>query len=168
MTDKEVSGAAVRPLAGPLEAAECARMMTSSEPWLTFGRTYEDSLAVLTDPAKEVYVIQDPEGIAGFLLLDMRGVLRGYIQSVCVAANRRGRGIGTALIRWAEARIGRESPNVFMCVSTFNTAARRLYERLGYQRVGLLSDFMVAGHEELLLRKSIGPWASFRSALTRA
>jgi len=142
--------------------------MTSSEPWLTFGRTYEDSLAVLTDPAKEVYVIQDPEGIAGFLLLDMRGVLRGYIQSVCVAPHRRGRGIGTTLIRWAEARIGRESPNVFMCVSTFNTAAQRLYERLGYQRVGLLSDFMAAGHEELLLRKSIGPWASFRSALTRA
>ena len=32
---------------------------------------------------------------------------------------------------WAEARILRESPNVFICVSSFNPDARRLYERQG-------------------------------------
>jgi [ribosomal protein S18]-alanine N-acetyltransferase len=60
------------------------------------------------------------------------------------------------------SRIFQESPNVFMCVSTFNPDARRLYERLGYTAVGELSDYLVPGHGEVLLRKSRGPWSEFR------
>jgi ribosomal protein S18 acetylase RimI-like enzyme len=70
----------------------------------------------------------------------MRGPLRGYIQTVCVAAEHRGRGIGTDLVRWAERRIRRDSPHVFLCVSSFNSGAQRLYERLGYRAVGRLPD----------------------------
>jgi len=44
-----------------------------------------------------------------------------------------------------------------MCVSDFNTGARRLYERLGYRLVGELTDYIVAGRSELLLRKTGGP-----------
>jgi ribosomal protein S18 acetylase RimI-like enzyme len=58
-------------------------------------------------------------------------------------------------------RIFRESPTVFLCVSNFNTGARRLYERLGYEVVGSLRDFLVAGRAEVLLRKSRGPWSTF-------
>lgn len=70
--------------------------------------------------------------------------------------------MGTALLSWAERRIHRESPNVFLCVSSFNVAAQRLYERLGYETVGRFADFIVQGHDELLLRKTRGPWAEFR------
>jgi [ribosomal protein S18]-alanine N-acetyltransferase len=65
------------------------------------------------------------------------------------------------LIGWAEQRIARESPNVFLCVSSFNVAARRLYERLGYELVGRLDGFIVREHDELLLRKTRGSWADF-------
>jgi ribosomal protein S18 acetylase RimI-like enzyme len=71
----------------------------------------------------------------------------------------RGRGLGTALIAFAERRILRDQPNVFICVSSFNARARRLYERLGYEVVGELKDFVVRGHSEFLLRKSTGPLA---------
>lgn len=57
----------------------------------------------------------------------------------------------------AEERILRDVPNVFVCVSSFNTEARRLYLRLGYEPVGELKDYIVAGHSELLLRKTTGP-----------
>ena len=50
-----------------------------------------------------------------------------------------------------------------MCVSSFNLGARRLYERLGYKVVGELSDYIVRGHSELLLRKTTGPLAGFGS-----
>jgi ribosomal-protein-alanine N-acetyltransferase len=50
---------------------------------------------------------------------------------------------------------------VFMCVSSFNDGARRLYQRLGYQVVGELTDYIVRGHSEILLRKTSGPLATF-------
>jgi hypothetical protein len=65
--------------------------------------------------------------------------------------------VGSALLAFAEERIFREHPNVFICVSDFNPGARRLYERLGYRLVGELADYVVAGHSELLLRKTRGP-----------
>jgi ribosomal protein S18 acetylase RimI-like enzyme len=63
---------------------------------------------------------------------------------------------------FAERRILAETPNVFICVSSFNDGARRLYERLGYEVVGELKDYIVAGHSEILLRKTIGPLTGFR------
>lgn len=153
---------AIRRPAGEPELATCARMMAESEPWITLGRTLEASIANLRDPGKEVYVMEDQGQISGFVVLDLRGPFPGYIQSVCVRPDARGHGHGTRLIAWAEERIFRESPNVFMCVSTFNPDARRLYERLGYVAVGELSDYVVPGHGEILLRKSLGPWSEFR------
>jgi ribosomal protein S18 acetylase RimI-like enzyme len=50
---------------------------------------------------------------------------------------------------------------VFLCVSSFNDAARRLYERLGYAAVGRLPNFLVDGHDEILMMKSAGPWSGF-------
>ena len=139
--------------------------MADSEPWRTLGRDYEASLRIVSDLIKEVYVAfigADIATVAGFLILNMTGAFVGYIQTVCVAPEWRGRGLGAILIHFAEERIFRETPNVFMCVSSFNTNAQRLYERLGYQRVGELTDYIVAGYSEILLRKTIGPLTGFR------
>jgi ribosomal protein S18 acetylase RimI-like enzyme len=91
----------------------------------------------------------------------MVGAFVGYIQTVLVAPDRRGQGIGSALLAFAEHRILQVSPNVFMCVSSFNHQARQLYSRLGYHIVGELSDYIVAGHSEILLRKTTGPLSAF-------
>ena len=53
---------------------------------------------------------------------------------------------------------------MFLCVSDFNTGALRLYRRLGYELIGALPDFLVGGSAELLLRKTRGPWSTFRPA----
>jgi ribosomal-protein-alanine N-acetyltransferase len=143
------------------EAQACARLMTKSEPWVTLGRSYGDSLRIIQDPTREVYVARDELGLAGFLILCMTGAFVGYIQTICIHPARRGGGLGTRLVEFAEQRILQESPNVFMCVSSFNRDARRLYERLGYQVIGELSDYIIQGHSEILLRKTIGPLGSF-------
>jgi [ribosomal protein S18]-alanine N-acetyltransferase len=152
----------VQPLDRNSEAAECAELIVTSEPWLTLQLSRETALAVLTDPAKEVDVIRDANGVAGFVVIDMRGLLRGYVQILCVRPDCRRQGLGSALLRWAEERIFRDSPNVFICVSSFNPGARRLYERLGFALVGTLRELLVAGHDELLLRKTKGTWEAFR------
>lgn len=140
----------------------CARLMSSSEPWITLRRSFDDSVKILTDPAREVYLAILDGRIAGFLILAMQGPFRGYIQTICVAPGWRSKGLGRKLIEFAEARIFSETPNVFMCVSSFNTRARALYERLGYQVVGELQDYIVRGHSEVLLRKTIAPLTEFR------
>jgi ribosomal-protein-alanine N-acetyltransferase len=166
--DRSPSPLSIRPLATPQEAEACARIMAASEPWLTLRRSYETSLAILTEPGREVHVAVDDRGLAGFLILDLRGPFTGYIQTVCVEPARRGCGVGTRLVQWAEERIGKESPNVFLCVSSFNREARRLYERLGYQLVGTLTDYLVPGHDEHLFRKTNGSWEAFRAGRTPA
>jgi ribosomal protein S18 acetylase RimI-like enzyme len=157
---RRVTLAIVR-LVTEVDAEACARLMASSEPWLTLGRTYEASLAIVRDPAREVYLARDDGGLVGFLILCLTGAFVGYIQTICIRPERRGQGLGSRLVEFAEQRILRDFPNVFMCVSSFNRDARRLYERLGYQVVGELTDYIVQGHSEILLRKTIGPLATF-------
>jgi [ribosomal protein S18]-alanine N-acetyltransferase len=135
----------------------CARLMSTSEPWTTLGRDYDASLAVLRDPTREVYVEECDGALAGLVVLCVTGAFVGYLQSVVVAPAARGKGVGSALIAFAEARIFAVSPNVFICVSSFNPRARALYERLGYIYVGTLTDYIVRGHDELLFRKTRGP-----------
>jgi len=160
------SALAIRPLATDAEVRACAEIMSTSDPWVTLGRTFEESCRILRDPAREVHVaLEEGDGdaatprVAGFTIIIMQGPFVGYIQSVAVHERWRGKGLGTALIAFAERRILRDQPNVFICVSSFNARARRLYERLGYEVVGELKDFVVRGHSEFLLRKTTGPLA---------
>jgi ribosomal protein S18 acetylase RimI-like enzyme len=153
----------IRRLANDTEADQCARLMAASDPWITLGRGYDASVSIINDSAREVYVAEDEAGLAGFLILCMVGAFVGYIQTVFVAPDRQGKGIGSQLVEFAEDRIFRDSPNAFLCVSSFNPGARRLYERLGYEYVGELTDYVALGYSELLYRKTRGPWNDFKS-----
>jgi ribosomal protein S18 acetylase RimI-like enzyme len=152
----------IRRLADNREAEECARLMANTDPWITLGRGYDACARVIQDPTREVYVAENESGIAGFIVLCMVGAFVGYIQTVLVAPNEQGQGIGSKLVAHAEERIFSESPNAFLCVSSFNSGARRLYERLGYRYVGELNDYIVRGHSELLFRKTRGPLSDFK------
>ena len=153
---------AIRRLQGPDEARKCAQLMTDSEPWITLRRTYDESLKILNDPSKEIYVAVNGGALVGFIILNMNGAFVGYIQTVCIAPEWRNKGIGSRLLRFAEDRILSEAPNIFMCVSSFNKDAQKLYQRLGYEVVGELRDYIVAGYSEILLRKAIAPLAEFK------
>ena len=155
----------IRRLDGDAEARACATLMSTSEPWIRFGRDFDKSYALVRDPSREVYVAvsgaaPDAGSVLGFAVLVMQGAFVGYIQSLAVDDRWRGHGIGSALMEFVEHRVLREQPNVFICASSFNPGAQRLYERLGYRRVGELTDFMVAGHSEILYRKTVGPLSS--------
>jgi ribosomal-protein-alanine N-acetyltransferase len=132
-------------------------MMAASEPWLTLGITVDEAVQRLTNPDREIYVAVD-ESVLGFIILNTKmGPFTGYIQTICVAPDARGRGIGSQLVAFAEERIFRDGPNVFLCVSSFNPRARALYERLGYETIGEMPDYLIAGASEILMRKTRGP-----------
>jgi ribosomal protein S18 acetylase RimI-like enzyme len=153
---------AISRLSGDNEARVCAEMMASSDPWLHFGRTFEQCLARVTNPSGEVWVARANGVPQGFIIIVLQGAFVGYIQIVCVAEGARGSGLGSRLVAFAEERIFRKFPNVFLCVSSYNPRARALYERLGYKLVGELHDYILPGESEFLMRKSVGPLVEFK------
>lgn len=148
-------------LQGHEDVSACAQIMASSEPWITLQRTHDALLPVISDPAKEVHLVRDAQGIAAFIILDMRGPMAGYIQTIAVRADRRSTGLGAALLSAVEMRVYERTPNVFLCVSSFNERAQKFYERMGYERIGLWRQYVVASADEVLMRKSIGPLRTF-------
>jgi len=83
---------------------------------------------------------------------------RGYEESLRIVTDP----LREVHLAWRhDRRVGfvilRSHPNVFLCVSSFNRDAQRLYERLGYEVVGTLRSYLVAGHDEVFMRKTRGP-----------
>ena len=152
----------IKKLQQSTESEWCARVMSQSEPWVTLERNFEESLQIISDSSKEVYLCSVQGEPAGFVILNMNGAFVGYIQTICVAPDFRGHGIGSQLLEFAEDRIFTISPNVFLCVSSFNPRARKLYERAGYETIGELKDYLVTGHSEILMRKSLGPLKDYK------
>jgi len=157
----------IKKLAGRNEARSCAQIMAASEPWITLQRSYNESLKIVTNPWREVYVAVVKSEVIGFIILQMEGAFTGYIQTVAIKDGWRSRGLGSQLLAFAEKKIFLKKPNVFMCVSSFNKKAQKLYRRLGYQKVGVLNNFIVNGHDEIFLRKTIGPLAGFKARRIR-
>ena len=140
-----------------LVIAAIASEMAVSDPWLKLGMDKHQCKAAFEGVCKEAYVARVGDAIAGVVIIQICGSFKGYIQTLFVSKAFRSQGIGSQLLGYVEKRILEISPNVFICVSAFNHDARRLYERKGYLQVGILHDFVKAGFDELLLRKTVGP-----------
>lgn len=139
------------------EISVCAEMMYTTDPWITLGMDYEQCLKAFEGSCKEIYVVKDSNQIAGFVILQVCGTFSGYIQTICISEQYRGKGIGRKLLGFCEERVLKFSPNLFICVSSFNKGAAKLYYDFGFKLVGELDNFVKEGFTELLLRKSAGP-----------
>ena len=134
-----------------------AFMMAASDPWKTLGMETAACRTGFDGPGKEIDIAWSVGEPVGLAILQLAGSFSGYIQTLFVAEGFRGRGLGKQLLEYCEHRIHHFSPNVFICVSAFNTRALRLYQEQGFMLVGTLTDFLVKGYDELLLRKTLGP-----------
>ena len=141
---------------------ECALMMSQSEPWITLQRDFKSCKKAFLGAEKEVYVVKENDEILGFVILQLGGSFKGYIQTLFVKSNQQGKGIGSKLLDFCCERIFKLSPNVFICVSSFNLGAQKLYQKHGFTLVGILNDFVLEGYDELLLRKTIGSIANWQ------
>ena len=144
------------------DLAWCAALMVSNEPWITLQRTYEDSLTLLTEALSEVYLLKQGQDRIGFIMIKMKGSFTGYIQTIVLLEQVRGNGIGEAAIRYIEELIFSVYPNVFICASSFNLGAQKLYQRLGYETIGILKNYVITGHDEVLMRKTRGSLHDFK------
>src|SRR2546430_2016248 len=120
---------------------ECAEMQSTSQPWSTLKITYERSLDGLNARYADVYVAKNKNELLGFIILRTQGAFVPYIQTVCIKEKYRGHGLGSKLIRDIEKIYFEKYPNIFMCVSSFNENAKKLYQKLGYEIIGELKDY---------------------------
>jgi ribosomal protein S18 acetylase RimI-like enzyme len=106
---------------------------------LVYQRAYADSLR-----GRRVLLVAELEHqVVGQIFLQVDSALAGgdgrsaYLYALRVRPEFRNRGIGTELVREAEAILReRGFSRVLISVAQDNDAARRLYERLGYEVFG--------------------------------
>lgn len=100
-------------------------------------------------------------GLAGYVLLSLRRNSKtGRFYSLAVAPAYRGRGIARELLGSAErAGAARGLEAVRLEVDVNNTGAIRLYESLGYARVGSRPGYYENGADALLMKKRLAPAA---------
>ena len=85
------------------ECEVAARLLMNTDPWKSFGRTYENCLEAVTNPEKEAYGAFIESDFLGVLVIDLTGPFKGYIQAVCISHEARGKGVGSLLMKFAES-----------------------------------------------------------------
>ncbi|MBZ5554883.1 MAG: GNAT family N-acetyltransferase [Acidobacteriia bacterium] len=132
----------------------CAQLMAGTDPWITLGRGLEECRTVCCHAEYLLFVARAGPERCGFVLLHPRGLASSpYIASIATAGEFRGKGIGSRLLAFAESFVQPRARHIFLCVSSFNTRARALYERQGYTVVGELKDYALQGASELIMDK---------------
>ena len=152
----------IEPASDPDDFAVCARMMAETDPWITLGAGYDQCLKAFEGPFKEIFVLKKEKELLGFVIMHTQGTFKGYIQTLCISTDHRGAGYGTRLLTFCERHILQYSPNIFICVSSFNKGAIQLYTKFGFELVGELKDFVKVGFNELLMRKTFGAIVDFK------
>ena len=143
----------------PQDRETVLALLLSPAPWNTLGysRSQWEAYFAPFPEGREGFVIEIDGQVAGLAVLRPRFLFGDYLELFGIAERLRGQGLGSTLLRWVEKRVFQRGHNLFICVSDFNDGGRRFYARHGYTVVGPLSDLLVQGRAELLLRKTFGP-----------
>jgi len=147
----------IRP-AGPTDLPAILRLITADSltgldepvgmtPAPHYLRAFEE---IEADPNNEYWVVEEEDGtiVGCFQLtytpgLAYRGGWRATVETVRVAADRRGKGIGTQMMEWAIERARQRGCALFqLATNKQRSDARRFYESLG----------LAASHQGMKLR----------------
>src|SRR5579885_3882523 len=137
----------------PLKSAdveEAARLIASLPLYQDYGMNNEKAKAflerALKDPNAEVLAAHEGTKIAGVAWFVKNGGFgrSGYLRLIAVAESYQCSGVGRRLIEDLESR--HLAPHgIFILVTSTNEHARRFYDKLGYEKVGEIRDFVKKG-----------------------
>lgn len=113
-----------------------------------------DLIGVLTLPGVVRLKASADMQMVGFIAADVRQRENiSWIATVGVLPEYQGRGIGTALLLACEAKL--PTPIVRLNVRMSNQTAIKLYEKNGYQRVGLWPSYYQDHEDALIMEKQL-------------
>ncbi len=132
------------------------RLLSGSEPWISLRISPETIRESCYNPEHEVYIAHQQGKACGVIIIHPKGVAGSpYIKSIAVDTEFRNMGVGAALIHFTEDLFQTKARFLFLCVSSFNTRAQALYEKLGFTVVGELKDYITDGASEILMSKRL-------------
>ena len=148
----------------PEDAAICAKWMEDTPLWQRYGVTQASAqrrFELALERQAKIAVAQrtgpkpDHKQVLGFVWYTLNGAFErsGYIPLVGVAPGEYTKGVGTALMDYAEGQVFQQAHEIFLLVSDFNAPAQRFYQRRGYIQVGALPDYILPGISELIYLK---------------
>jgi ribosomal-protein-alanine N-acetyltransferase len=143
----------------PDDQAAVIALLADSDPWKRLGYAtdfWERAFSPLPQ-GRDSLVLQQGGDVAGIVLVRPKFLFGDYLELLAVAPTLTGQGLGRLLLAHVESLAFARGKNLFACVSDFNTGARRFYRRHGFVEVGPLTDLLVPGSAEILLRKTLGP-----------
>ncbi|WP_281181855.1 ribosomal protein S18-alanine N-acetyltransferase [Actinomadura macra] len=107
-------------------------------------------------PRTRHYVVaEEQKEIIGYAGLAAAGG-QADVQTIGVRADRRGAGIGAALLtELMDEAVRRESEAVFLEVRADNTGARRLYERFGFGQVGIRKRYYQPSNVDAIVMRRV-------------
>ena len=111
-----------------------------------------DLIGVLTLPNVVRLKAVADDRMVGFIAGDIRhSENMAWVATVGVLPEYRGRGIGTALMSACEEQLGIST--IRLSVRLSNEGAVRLYQRLGYQTVGIWPSYYLDGEDAVVMEK---------------
>ncbi|MFQ5890798.1 MAG: ribosomal protein S18-alanine N-acetyltransferase [Gemmatimonadota bacterium] len=117
-------------------------------PWTE--RTFR---GLMRRPNAALLVAEVEERVAGYLALWFAAA-EAELGDLAVLPELRGRGVGAALVAGAVREAAqRGASSVFLEVRVSNAAARRLYERAGFEVVGVRRRYYTAPSEDALVMR---------------
>lgn len=131
--------------AGVLAALHCASF-SAGDQW------QETAIRELLPlPGTHVGLAVEGEHPAGFIMIRC---VAGEVEilTICVAAEYRQHGVGTALLTWAiQQAEAEEAETLFLEVSSHNHVAQRVYQKAGFRQVGLRKRYYPDGSDAFVL-----------------
>ena len=138
----------------------CVNILQSTEMGTVYFSNYKKTVDLLLHALAQrglFVALKDDDDCLGFMYFMPKGVFGSYpyLHIVVVKEEYRNLGIGKQLIKYFEENSSDySSTKYFLTVDDFNPQAKKLYESLGYQRVGELKDFYKNGITSYIMMKA--------------
>jgi len=145
--------------ANKMHLEDCVDALLHSKLGQEYFVSKENAVSALTEgTTKEEFFVATNEGgeCLGFIWFVLGGAFHGfpYLHIIAVKKEFRGLGIGKKLLSFFEEFVFPNHSKVFLVVADFNPDAKRLYESLGDQQVGVLPGLYKEGITEYLMMKN--------------
>ncbi len=142
------------------EIITVSQTIAQMEPWLTLNYSAQTLTNYLNrqESALHQYGIVVPEQqVVGVICVRYPWLRGAYIELFAIYHSQQGQGIGRDIVNWLTSELTQNSnlPNLWALVSSFNHEAQHFYQKNGFVEIGQINDFVVAGYDEVLLRKNL-------------
>lgn len=139
---------------------ECCRALEGSK---LFDEYFKDdkkrSSFILEGIEKqEVHIAKNENNkTIGFMRIDDVGMFSGFpfLRLIAVNNDYRCKGFGTQMLEIYESKYKGRVNKIFLCVSSFNDRAKKLYAAVGFKEVGRVEGLYKKGTYESIMMKEI-------------